>query len=504
MKNVTVVGAGFGGLSAAALLAKEGFKVTVLEKNAEPGGRSSIYSENGFHFDMGPSWYLMPDIYEKFYLEFGKKVEDFFKLEKLDPSYRIFIYEDEFFDLRADLEKNYQLFDSFEPHGGDKLREYLESSKELYEFSIEEMLYKDYKSVLDLLNGKLLIKSYKLHLWENLEDYINKQFASEEARKILKYAIGFLGGAPKNTPSFYHLVSHADLAMGVWYPQGGMRKVVQSLYELAQSYGVEFKFNEPVEKINIHENMVNKVDTTEDSYEPDLVIVTADYPHAELDLINPNNQTYNQKYWEERVISPSAMVIYLGVDFKVDKLLHHNLFLNKDWETGFDYIFDPKKAEWPKHPSYYVNVPSKTDRTAAPEGSDTIYILIPLAPGMEDNSDLRENLFNNILDDLESKIGVNIREHVVVKKLFAINDFKERYNAYKGTAFGLTHTLRQTALWRPAHQSKKAKNLYYSGQYTHPGIGVPMVMVSSQIIAREIIGKYGNNEMKNKKKNSKN
>lgn len=492
MKTITVVGAGFGGLSAASLLAKEGFKVIVLEKNEGPGGRSSVYSKDGFYFDMGPSWYLMPDVYEKFYLEFGKKAENFFKLEKLDPSYRIFIYDEEIYDLRADLEKNYHLFDSFEPNGGEKLKKYLESSKELYEFSIAEMLYKDYKSVLDLLNGKLLIKSYKLHLWENLEDYINKQFESDEARKILKYAIGFLGGAPKNTPSFYHLVSHADLAMGVWYPEGGMRKVVESLYELAESLGVEFKFNEPVEKLEINENVVKKVVTHRRTYESDLVIVTADYPHAEMNLLDPDYQSYNQKYWEERVISPSSMVVYLGVDFKVDKLLHHNLFLNKDWETGFDYIFDPKKAEWPENPSYYVNVPSKTDKTAAPEGSDTIYILIPLAPGMDDTPDLRENLYNSILDDLESKIGINIREHIVVKKLFAINDFKKRYNAYKGTAFGLTHTLKQTALWRPAHRSKKVENLYYSGQYTHPGIGVPMVMVSSQILAREIIEKYGN------------
>lgn len=247
-----------------------------------------------------------------------------------------------------------------------------------------------------------------------------------------------------------------------------------------------------MQQIEIIDNQVKRIFTSKGSYNPDLVIVTADYPHSELELISQDNQTYDHKYWEEKVISPSAMVVYLGVDFKVDKLLHHNLFLNKDWETGFDYIFDPDKAEWPENPSYYVNVPSITDTTAAPEGSDTIYILIPLAPGIEDNSDLRENLYNKILDDLESKIGVNIREHVVVKKLFTINDFKERYNAYKGTAFGLTHTLRQTALWRPAHRSKKAENLYYSGQYTHPGIGVPMVMVSSQIVAREITEKYGN------------
>lgn len=494
MKNVLIVGAGFGGLSSAALLAKNGFQVTVLEKNESPGGRSSVYSEKGFFFDMGPSWYLMPDVYEKFYQEFDQKAEDFFVLEKLDPSYRIFIYDEEVYDLSADLEKNYQLFDSFEAGGGEKLKEYLESSRELYEFSIEEMLYKDYNSILDLLSGKLFLKSFKLRLWDNLENYINQQFESDQARKILKYAIGFLGGAPQNTPSFYHLVSHADLAMGVWYPQGGMRKVVETLYKLAQSHGAVFRFDEPVEKLEIQDEMVKKVVTSAGSYEPDLVIVTADYPHSELDLLSPDHQTYSQKYWEERTISPSAMVVYLGVDIKVDKLIHHNLFLNKDWETGFDYIFDPEKAEWPEDPSYYVNVPSKTDESAALPDSDTLYLLIPLAPGMMDTPELREKLYNHILDDLESKIKINIRDHVQVKRLFAINDFKERYNAYKGTAFGLTHTLRQTALWRPAHKSKKVENLYYSGQYTHPGIGVPMVMVSSQIIVQDIIKRYGQKE----------
>jgi phytoene desaturase len=179
----------------------------------------------------------------------------------------------------------------------------------------------------------------------------------------------------------------------------------------------------------------------------------------------------------------------------METLIHHNLFLEKDWAEGFDTIFDPKKAAWPENPSYYVNIPSKTDKTAAPTGSDTLFILIPLAPGIEDTPERREYFYNKIMDDLEAKTGENIRDHVVVKKIFALEDFKTRYNAYKGTALGLSHTMRQTALFRPAHKSKKVDNLYYSGQYTHPGIGVPMVMVSSQIVAREIIEKYGNSHI---------
>ncbi|MDD1775277.1 MAG: phytoene desaturase family protein, partial [Methanobacterium sp.] len=323
--DIIVVGSGFGGLSAASLLAKDGFNVTVIEKNEQPGGRASVYSEDGFYFDMGPSWYLMPDVYENFYAEFNKKPEDFFKLEKLDPSYRIYFGDTEMVDVAADIEKNYQLFDRLEENGAEKLKEYLKSSEELYEFSLHEMLYKDYKSILDFLNGKLLLQGYKLNIWENLQHYVNKKFESDEARKILEYAIGFLGGSPANTPSFYHLMSHVDLTMGVFYPQGGMRKVVQSLYELAKSYGVEFRFNEPVEMLEVHDHKLKRIITSKGTYDTDLAIVNADYPHSELDLLTKENRTYDEKYWDSRVMAPSAMVAYLGVDTQFEKLVHHNL-----------------------------------------------------------------------------------------------------------------------------------------------------------------------------------
>ena len=490
MMNAIIIGAGFGGLSAAALLAKEGYDVTVIEKIDQPGGRASVYSDKDFHFDMGPSWYLMPDVYEKFFAEFGKKPEDYFQLVRLDPSYRIFFDNEKVMDISAELKKNYELFDSLEENGAEKLKKYLKSSEELYRFSIDEMLYRDYSSILDFFNGSLLLKGYKLNVFENLQHYVNKQFKSDEAHKILEYAIGFLGGAPANTPSFYHLMSHVDLVMGVFYPQGGMRKVVQSIYDLAKSYGVNFHFNEPVEMLEVHDHNVKRVITNKATYEPDIVIMNADYAFSELDLLNPENQTYDEKYWESRILAPSAMVVYLGVDYKVDQLAHHNLFLDKDWEEGFESIFDRDNAAWPENPSYYVNVPSRTDRSAAPEGSDTLFILIPLAPGLEETPELRENFYNKIMDDLEAKLEENIRDHIVVKKIFALNDFKDRYNAYKGTALGLSHTLRQSALWRPAHKSKKVKNLYYSGQYTHPGIGVPMTLISSQIVADQIFKKF--------------
>lgn len=488
--NVVIVGAGFGGLSAAALLAREGYKVTVLEKNESPGGRASVYSENGYTFDMGPSWYLMPDVYENFFAEFGKKPEDLFELKRLDPSYRIFFGDTKVVDIASDLEENYKLFDAFEEKGGEKLKEYLASAGKLYESSVKEMLYKDFRSIFDFLNGRLLLQGIRLNIFESLDHFVNKRFESDEARKVLEYSIGFLGGSPQNTPSMYHIMSHIDLTMGVFYPEGGMRKVAQSIYDLALSYGVEFKFNEPVTSIEVAQKKVTGVVTPLGIYDADLVLVNADYAHSELELLTEKYRSYSENYWQKRIMAPSALVAYLGVNKVVESLDHHNLFLEKDWSDKFDQLFDPKKAAWPDSPSYYVNVPSRTDTTAAPPGTDTLFILVPLATGLEDTLENRESLYNHIMDDLEAKIEEEIRQNVVVKRIFALNDFKDRYNAYKGTALGISHTLRQTALWRPAHKSKKVENLYYSGQYTHPGIGVPMTLISSQIVCQEIKNKF--------------
>jgi phytoene desaturase len=478
-----VVGAGFGGLSAAALLSRDGFEVTVFEKNEGPGGRASVYSEGGFTFDMGPSWYLMPDVFEKFFSEFGKKPEDFFELKRLDPSYRIYFHDGSVVDVAADLEKNFQLFDSLEPNGGAKLRKYLESAKEKYDLSINEMLYRDYKSILDFMDGKLIAQGYKLHIFENLDSFVRKHFDSDKARKIVEYSIGFLGGSPKNTPSFYHIMSHIDLTLGVWYPVGGIRKVAEAVHDIAKSYGAEFKFNEAVTEIITKGGKAIGVRAEKGDYPADLVIVNADYPFSELQLLSPEDRTYNRDYWDSRILAPSAFVAYVGVKKRVKGLEHHTLFLDKDWENSFEQIFDPKKAAWPDSPSYYVNVPSRTDPYAAPPGCDALFILVALAPGLPDTPVRREELYNKIMDHLEKTVGEDIRGSVAVKRIFSINDFKERYNAYKGTALGLTHTMRQTALWRPAHRSKKVENLYYTGQYTHPGIGVPMTMISSTIVA---------------------
>lgn len=488
--KVAIVGSGFGGLSAAALLARDGFEVQVFEKNEGPGGRASTYEEGGYAFDMGPSWYLMPDVYGKFFAEFGAKPEDYFPLRRLDPAYRVFFGSEKSVDVPADIEKTYALFDSFEPGGAEKLRRYLDSAAEKYDLSVNELLYRDYRSILDFLSGRLIMEGAKLHVFENLDSFVSHHFDSDEAKKIVEYSIGFLGGSPKNTPSFYHIMSHIDLTLGVFYPEGGMRAVVGALHRLAEEQGARFFFDEPVTRILVEDGAAAGVETAKGSFEADIVLVNADYPFAELHLLDDRHRTYDARYWEKRVLAPSAFVVYLGVNRRFPGLAHHTLFLDEDWEAGFDTLFDPAKAAWPDRPSYYVNVPSRTDQTAAPEGCDTLFILVALAPGLEDTPERREAFYRQIMDDLEQKLGEDVRSAVEVKRIFALEDFEDRYNAYHGTALGLSHTLFQTALWRPSHTSKRVANLYYSGHYTHPGIGVPMTLISSTLVARELAERY--------------
>jgi len=478
-KKVIIVGAGFGGLAAASLLARDGYNVTVLEKNEQAGGRALIWKKDGFTFDMGPSWYLMPDVFENFFAEFGKKPEEYMELVRLDPSYRVFFSEDDFVDISADIKKNYSLFEKLEPGAEEKMKEYLKLSKYEYDIAMKDFIYKDYKHLTDFLKPKLIVEGTKLHMFEKLDSFAQRYFKSEKIRKILEYTIVFLGGSPYDSPALYSLMSHVDFNMGVWFPKGGMGKLAEAMYNLAKEQGAKFVFNEPAEKIIVENEKISGVKTSKKTYDADLVVVNADYWWAENHLLDEKYRSYSAKYWGKRKIAPSAYLLFIGLDKQIKNFRHHNLYFHPNWVGHFDDIF--KNPKWPKDFSYYVSCITKTDPKTAPKGGENVFVLIPVAPDLKDDDKTREKYFNKTIDHMEKLAGENLRDHIVVKRIFTHRDFSNRYNAYKGTALGLAHTLKQTAVFRPKHESKKVKNLYYTGHYNHPGIGVPMVIISSQI-----------------------
>jgi 1-hydroxy-2-isopentenylcarotenoid 3,4-desaturase len=489
-KEVIIIGAGFGGLSSAALLAKAGYKVTVLEKNDSVGGRASIYKEKGFTFDMGPSWYLMPDVFERYFKLFNKLPSDFYTLQRLNPAYRIFFNKNKVIDITDNIKQTAKLFETLEKGGGAKFKEYLAQSKYQYDTAMEGFIYKEYTSFMDLFDKKLMINGSKLKVFESIDSHVKRFFSSDIARKILEYNIVFLGGTPENTPALYSIMAHIDFNLGVWYPKGGIGTVVKALYDLSLSLGVHFEFNSEVIAFDIKDNGIKKVKTKSKLYAADIILANADYPFIETQLLEKKYQTYSSSYWKKKTIAPSAFIVYLGVKGKIKNLSHHNLFLEQDWMKHFDKIF--KDPSWPEEFSYYVSCPTKTDPLVAPKGDENIFILVPVASGIEDTPEIRQLFYDKVMNHLEKTLNEDIRKRIKVKKIFTIHDFAEKYNAYQGTALGLTHTLFQSALFRPQMKSKKVSNLYYVGQYTHPGIGVPMSLISAEIVTEKIQKEYAN------------
>lgn len=483
-KKAVVIGSGFGGLSVSALLAKQGYQVTVLEKHDQVGGRARLLKSGDFSFDMGPSWYLMPDIFEQYFSHFDKKPEEYYGLTRLDPSYRVVYKDGDTTDVPAELEKVYELFDSIEEGGAEKLKEYLKVSKYQYDVSVEEFLYKRYKSIFDFFNARLVFEGMKLKVFKSVDAFVSKYFKSNEARNLLQYNMVFLGADPRTAPAIYALMTYVDLVLGVWYPDGGLNGVARGMQKLAEEQGVRFIFNSDVSKIEVENGNARSVRVGEKVYEADLIVSNADYHHTETKLLEREWQTYPQKYWEKRTMAPSGFIMYLGVSKKLKKLEHHTLVLHKDMNSHFDDVFKDKK--WPDDPSYYICMPSKYDSSVAPEGMENIFILVPVASELEDGDAFREKYADQIIADLERVAGESIADHLEVKKIYSQRDFATDYHALKGSALGLSHTLMQTAFFRPDIQSKKVSNLYYTGQYTHPGIGVPMTIIASEIVAAEI------------------
>jgi len=483
-KKVVVIGSGFAGLAAATSLADKGYEVTILEKNSIPGGRARKFEADGFMFDMGPSWYWMPDVFEQYFARFGKKPSDYYELIRLDPSYAVVFGENDTMEVPAKLDDLYAMFDRYEPGSSQNLKKFLEEAEYKYEVGMNEFVHKPGHSIMEFADLRVLKSLFRLQMFSSLSNHVEDLFQHQQLRELLKFPVLFLGATPENTPAMYSLMNYADIALGTWYPKGGMHKIVEGMVKLAEEKGVRILLNQEVKQIYVPNGHATKVITQNAEYAADIVVGGADYHHVEQNLLAADKRRYTEKYWDKRVMAPSSLLFYLGIKKKVDGLHHHNLFFDRDFTQHAHEIYED--PQWPSDPLFYVCAPSVTDQSVAPEGYENVFVLVPLAPDLEDTDELREQYFDMVMDRFEKLMGQSIREHIVYKRSFAHRDFKEDYHAYKGNAYGLANTLLQTAFLKPKLRSNKVSNLYYTGQLTTPGPGVPPSLISGQVVAAEI------------------
>lgn len=486
-RSVIVIGSGFAGLSAASFMAKEGWKVIVLEKNDTPGGRARQLKENGFTFDMGPSFYWMPDVFERYFNQFGKKVSDYYTLNRLDPSYRVY-WKDGYTDIPADYEELKKVFESLEPGSAAKLDKYLEGAAYKYNVGVNKLVYKPSRSIFEFMDWPTVSGVFKLQVFSSISKHIAKYFSNPKLKQLMEFPVLFLGALPQETPALYSLMNYADIKGGTWYPQGGMYAVVDAMYKLALELGVEFHFGENVNGLMVKGNQIRTVATDKDLYRADAVISGADYHFTETRLLPEECRNYSDKFWSKKVMAPSCLLYYVGLNKKLKQSLHHCLFFDVPFEQHGNEIY--KTPQWPSEPLFYVSVSSATDPQTAPEGGEAIVFLIPIASGLEDDSEeLREKYFQTIVRRMEKHTGESIMDAVVYKKTYSVTDFVRDYNSFRGNAYGLANTLMQTAIFRPACQSKKVRNLFFTGQLTVPGPGVPPSLISGEVAAKQLVKK---------------
>lgn len=481
-KKVAILGSGISSLSAACFLAKDGYDVTIFEKNETIGGRARQFKEKGFVFDMGPSWYWMPDVFEHFFKQFGKSSSDFYDLKRLDPSYRIFWEDESQTDIPAQMEDLKKLFESMEPGSAKHLDHFLKEAEYKYEVGMHDLVHKPSLSWTEFADVRILKGLFSMHLLKSFAAYIRKYFKHPKLLSILEFPVLFLGAMPKDTPALYSLMNYADLSLGTWYPMGGMFNIIEAFEKIARENGVKFQLNAEVQGFHKANGHVIGLQTSRGDFAADIVVSGADYAHTEKILHDKAN--YNTEYWDKRIMAPSCLLYYVGIDRKVDGLKHHNLFFDAPFDPHAEEIYkDPK---WPSNPLFYVCCPSKTDPSVAPEGSENLFMLIPLAPNLEDNEAMRQHYFDVLLKRIEQHTGVDIKPNIVYQRSYCIDDFKKDYHAFKGNAYGLANTLRQTAILKPRLKNKNLKNFYYTGQLTVPGPGVPPSIISGEVVAKEI------------------
>jgi phytoene desaturase len=483
IKKITIIGSGFSALAASAYLAQSGHDVTVYEKNATIGGRARQLKREGFTFDMGPSWYWMPDVFERFFADFGKKTTDYYELIKLSPAYRVYYGIDDFISIADNLPDIIFAFEAIEKGSGKILNDFMAEAKSNYDIAIKDLVYRPGVSPLELITVETAMKVGQF--FSNISKDVRKKFKNERLIQILEFPVLFLGAKPSDTPSFYSFMNYADFGLGTWHPKTGMFDVVRGMESLARELGVKFQTDSNIEKIIVENKTAVALQVNGEIIASDLILSGADYHHTET-LLDQEHRAYSEKYWDSRVFAPSSLLFYVGFNKKIENISHHALFFDVDFYQHAKDIYD--EPQWPKEPLFYANFPSVTDKTAAPEGMESGFFLVPLAPGINDTEALREEYFDKIMDRFETLTKQSVKNNIIFKQSFCKNDFVSEYNSYKGNAYGMANTLLQTAFLRPKLKSKKVKNLYFTGQLTVPGPGVPPALISGKLVS-ELINK---------------
>lgn len=477
-KKINIIGSGFSSLAAACYLAKEGNKVTVFEKNSTIGGRARQLKKQGFTFDIGPTWYWMPDVFERFFSDFNKKPSDYYELKKLSPAYQVYFGVNEFVTIADNLPEIIETFEGIEKGSGKKLADFMKEAQDNYNIAIKDLVYRPGVSPMELVTLETAKKVNQF--FGNISKDIRRKFKNKKLIQILEFPVLFLGAKPSDTPSFYSFMNFADFGLGTWHPKNGMYSVILAMEQLALDLGVTIKTNANVEKIIVKNGSANSILINGIEEKADIILSGADYHHSET-LLDQKYRVYSEKYWDKKTFAPSSLLFYVGFDKKIENVEHHSLFFDVDFDLHASAIYDNPK--WPEEPLFYASFPSKTDKNAAPEGNEAGIFLIPLAPGLEDTTELREEYFNKIITRFEKLTQQNVQKNIIFKESFCVNDFIKDYNSYKGNAYGLANTLLQTAFLRPKLKSKKVKNLYFTGQLTVPGPGVPPSLISGKLVA---------------------
>jgi phytoene desaturase len=481
--KVIVIGSGFAGLTAACDLAYAGFEVTLLEKNAQAGGRARQFEADGFVFDMGPSWYWMPNVFESFFNRYGKSASDYYDLVQLDPAFQIIYPDGKTLSIPAALEEIHHVFEKIETGASKKLTAFLDESKRKYEVAMQEFIFLPSHHLMEFAKFSILREAFSMDLLKPFDKYVSKFFSDARLRTLMEFPVLFLGAKPNQIPAMYSMMNYSALAEGTWYPLGGMHKIIEGFVQLANELGVKLIIEAEVESVEVAAQEIKSVMAKGVKYQADYFLAACDYHHFET-LLPKQKRNYKESYWDKRTMSPSSLLFYVGVDKKIPGLQHHNLFFDSDFSLHSHEIYD--EPAWPSDPQFYVCCPSKTDTTVAPSGKENLFFLIPIAPGLEDTEEVRDRYFEQLISRTEAYTGVSFKDQIIYKKSYCINDFKKDYHAYKGNAYGLANTLRQTAVLKPKMRNRQLKNLWYTGQLTVPGPGMPPAIISGLIAGNEI------------------